>query len=258
MKSIVARYAQRIVLILAIASVVAVPAMAKRGNRKLDSGHSTARILLGSNVINIGVARVGGNLELDAARPSNSVFDLSIDPAGGKLVTFKSRRVTISADGKLEVSGDLTLSREVRQAILNPAEDYSGPVYGEPTMQIVTHEVTFAFPLNDQAEESEITGEARMFGENFPELFAALSETNWQPVVQDKACEMPQASEDYAGAICTGKVVESKRSAAVTNIGDDYQGYESAAPQGNLMTIVLNLRLTREISEHMMTARKLR
>ena len=69
---------------------------------------------------------------------------------------------------------------------------------------------------------------------------------------------MPQASEDYTGAICIGKVVESNRSAAATNIGEDYHGYESAAPEGNLMTIVLNLRLTPEIPEHMMTARKLR
>jgi hypothetical protein len=164
----------------------------------------------------------------------------------------------MSPDGNLEVSGDLTLSRVVRQVLLNPRDDYSGPVYGEPTMQTVTHEVTFTFPLNNQAKQSEITGEARMFGENFPELFAALSETNWHPVVQDKACELPPAGEDYAGAVCTGKVVETNRSAAVTNIGEDYHGYESAAPEGNLMTIVLNLRLTPEIPEQLMAARKLR
>jgi len=233
MKSIVAPNAQRIVLILAIASIAAVPAIASEGNWKLDAEHSTARILLGANAFSIGVAHVGGNVELDAAEPTNSGLDLSIDPAGGKLITFKSRRATMNRDGKLEVSGDLTLSRVVRQVILNPAEDYSGPVYGEPMTQIVTHEVTFVFPMSYQAKQAEITGEAKMFGEDFPELFAAVTDTNWQPVIQDKACELPPAGEDYAGAVCTGTVVEPNRSAAVASIGEDYHGFEPAArPRG--------------------------
>jgi hypothetical protein len=147
MKSIVAPNAQRIVLILAIATIAAVPAMAKESNWKLDANHSTARIVLGANAVNVGVAHVSGKVELDAAEPTNSVFDLSIDPAEGKLITFKSRRAAMNPDGKLEVSGDLTLSRVVRQVILNPAEDYSGPVYGEPTQQTVTRKITFVVPI---------------------------------------------------------------------------------------------------------------
>jgi polyisoprenoid-binding protein YceI len=258
MKNIVAPNAQRIVLMLAITAIAAVPAIAKEGNWKLDADHSTARILLGANAFNIGVARVGGNVELDAAAPANSVLDLSIDPAQGKLITFKSRRATMSADGKLEVSGDLTLSRVVRQVFLNPAEDYSGPVYGEPMTQTVTREVTFVFPMSGQVKQAEITGEAKMFGEDFPELFAAVKDTNWQLVIQDKACEVPPAGEAYAGAVCTGTVVAPNRSATVTSSGEDYHGFESAAPEGNLMTIVLKLRLTRENPEQAMTARNLR
>ena len=209
-------------------------------------------------MFNIGIAGVGGDVELDAAKPTNLVLNLSIDPAGGKLITFRSRRATVSPDGKLEVAGDLTLSRVVRQVRLNPAEDYSGPVYGEPTMRIVTHEVTFVFPMSEQAKQAEITGEAKMFGEDFPELFAAVTDTNWQPVIQDKACELPPAGEDYAGAVCTGTVVEPNRSAAVASIGEDYHGFEPAAPEGNLMTIVLKLRLTRKYPEQASAGSKLR
>lgn len=229
---------QRIVLILAIATVVAVPAVAKEGNWKLDADHSTARILLGANAFNIGVARVSGNVELDAAKPTNSVLDLSIDPAGGKLITFKSRHATVSRDGKLVVSGDLTLSRVVREVILNTAEDYYGPLYGEPIMQTVTREVTFVLPMSDRGEQAETTAEANIFRENFPELFAAVADANWQPVIQDKACEMPLAGEDYAGALCAGTVVEPDR-------GEGYPG----APEGNLVTIVLKLHLIRENPE---------
>ena len=96
MKSIVALTTQRIVLLFAIATVVAIPAVAKEGNWKLDADYSTAQILLGVNAFNIGVARVGGTVQPDATQPTNSVLDLSVDQAGGKLITFKSQHSTIN------------------------------------------------------------------------------------------------------------------------------------------------------------------
>jgi hypothetical protein len=255
MKSIVALTTQRIVLILAIATVAALPAMAREGNWKLDADHSTARILLGANALNVGVAHVSGEVELDAAKPTNSILDFSIDPAGGKLITFKSRRAAIGLDGKLQIRGDLTLSRVLRPVTLTPGEDYSGPVYGEPTLETVTHEVTFVLPMGDQAEQAEITAQAKMFGEDFPELFTAITDTNWQPVIQDKACELPPAGEDYAGSQCTGTVVAPNRSAAAASIGEDYHGFESAAPEGSVMTIAVKLHLTREYSEQAMSGK---
>jgi len=258
MKSIVAPNAQRIVLILAIAILAAVPAIAKEGSWKLDADHSTARILLGTNAFNIGVARVSGNVELNAAEPTNSVLDLSIDPSGSKLITFKSRRATIGRDGRLEVSGDLTVSRTVREINLNPAEDYYGAALGQPTTQTVTREVTFVLPMSGGGNPAEVTAEANIFRESFPELFAAVTEANWQPVIQDETCEMPQAGENYAGAVCSGTVVEPDRSAAFANIGEDYHGFESGAPDGSLVRIVLKLRLAREIPEQAMTAKNLR
>jgi hypothetical protein len=258
MKSIVALTTQRIVLILAIATVVAVPAVAKEGNWKLDADHSTAQILVGTNAFNIGVAHVDGTVELDATQPTDSVLDLSIDQAGGKLITFRSQRATMNRDGKLQVSGYLTLRRVVREVYLNAGEDYHGPVYGEPAIETVTRQVMFVLPMEDRGEKSEIAAEANIFRENFPELFAAVNDLNWQPVIQDKACEMPRAGEDYAGALCTGTVVESDRSLAFASGGEDYHGFEASAPTGNLVIIVLNLHLTRENPERAMAAGNLR
>jgi len=258
MKSIVAPNVQRIVLILAIATLAAVPAIAKEGSWKLDADHSTARILLGANAFNIGVARVGGNVDLNAAEPTKAVLDLSVESAGSKLITFKSRRATIGRDGRLEVSGDLTVSRTVREINLNPAEDYYGPADGKPITQTVTREVTFVLPMSDGGNQAEVTAEASIFPESFPELFAAVTDANWQLVIQDKTCEMPQSGEDYAGALCSGTVVEPDRSSASANIGEDYHGFESGAPDGSLVRIVLKLRLTREIPEQAMTAKNLR
>ena len=252
MKSRVTLTTRRIALIFAIATLAAVPAVASEGNWKLDADHSTARILLGENAVNIGIARVGGNVELDAANPGNSVLDLNIDPAGGKLITFKSRRATMNRDGKLEVRGDLALRRIVREVILNPGEDYYGPVYGETIVQTVTRQVTFVLPVRDRREKTELTAEARIYRENFPELFAAVHDVNWQPVVLDKACEMPPPSEGYAGASCTGTVVEPDRGPAFAQVGEDYHGFETARPKGNLLTIDLKLHLTGGYREHVM------
>ena len=257
MKSIVAPNVQRIVLILAIATLAAVPAIAKEGSWKLDADHSTARILLGTNAFNIGVARVGGNVELNAAEPTNSVLDLSIDPAGSKLITFKSRRATIGRDGRLEVSGDLTLSRVVRRINLDPAEDYYGPADGQPITQTVTREVTLVLPMSGGGNQADVTAEASIFPESFPELFAAVTDANWQPVIQDKTCELPQAGEGYAGAVCSGTVVAPDRSASFASIGEDYHGFESGAPDASLVRIVLKLRLTRENPEQAITAKNL-
>jgi hypothetical protein len=109
--------------------------------------------------------------------------------------------------------------------------------------------------MDDRGDKAEITAEAKIFREDFPDLFAEVNDSNWQPVIQDKACEMPQAGEDYAGALCAGRVVEPERSVGFASIGEDYHGFESAALQGNLVTIVLKLHLTREYRELAMSGK---
>jgi len=102
-------------------------------------------------------------------------------------------------------------------------------------------------PLADNAERTgEITGEGILWVENFPELFAAVRQAAWQPVIQDEACEMPQAGEDYRGAECTGTLIAPAYQVAAIRIGEDYRGDESAAPSGNQMKLILRLQLSRQ------------
>jgi len=60
------------------------------------------------------------------------VFAIAMIIAVLAIATFKSRRPTISRDGKLEVSGDLTLSRVVREVVLN-----AGSSLGEAANAVV-------------------------------------------------------------------------------------------------------------------------
>ncbi len=197
--------------------------------------------------VNLGVARVSGTLELDPTDAAKSALDFSIASAGGKLMSFKSKRASVRADGKLEVTGHLTVIRITRDVRLTPGEDYYGAVYNEPVPQKVTREVTLVLPgVNAVGQKAEITAEANISRENFPELFAAISDPNW-PVVAEKSCHMPTVGEDYAGAACTGTtLVEPVCSAAALGIGEDYHGLQCAAPAGNQMTILLQLHPTRE------------
>ena len=96
--------------------------------------------------VNLGVARVSGTLELDPTDAAKSALDFSIASAGGKLMSFKSKRASVRADGKLEVTGHLTVIRITRDVRLTPGEDYYGAVYNEPVPQKVTREVTLVLP----------------------------------------------------------------------------------------------------------------
>ena len=116
----------------------------------------------------------------------------------------------------------MTLARAERDATYTPAEDYSGPVYGEPVVRTVTREVTFVLPPADNGErKAEITAEAILGVENFPELFAAVRQASWQPVVHDEACEMPQTGEDYRGAVCTGTALAPVPAVTAIRIGEE-------------------------------------
>ena len=92
-------------------------------------------------------------------------------------------------------------------------------------------------------QKGEITAEATLGIENFPELFAAVHQAAWKPLVQDKACEIPQAGEDYRGAECSGTLIALAYQLAALNPGEDYRGDESPAPAGNAMKVVLHLQL---------------
>src|SRR5216684_1739406 len=161
------------ILSIVMLGVISPLAFADGGTWSLDSTTSSARFVQGSTAdpdsVNTGVARVTGEVKLDTNDLGNSVFDLSIYPADEQwghapspeatlpagyvpdatdhtLLTFRSKRVLRMGDGKLEVIGDLTLTRVERSVTLTPSEAYTGPVYGDPVIHTETREISFLFP----------------------------------------------------------------------------------------------------------------
>lgn len=249
MKNLLAPAMRKTLVILGIASLAALPVLAQEGKWKVDAEHSTASIFLGRNVDlqNVGIARVGGIAEFNSADPAKSALDISAELPEGQSMTFQSKRIDVLDDGKLQVSGEMTLAEAERDAMINPAEDYSGPVYGEFRVRSVTRSVSFVMPMVDNAgAKAELTAEVVLGAENFPELLAAVRQAAWQPVIQDEVCDMAQAGEDYSGAVCTGKLIAPAYKLAAIRTGEDYRGDESPAPSGNLMKIVLRLQLSRQ------------
>jgi polyisoprenoid-binding protein YceI len=257
-----------------VMSLLPVPALAANSVWQLDAAHSAARLFLGSDTnpesFNVGVARVSGKMVVDPYDPASSAVDLVIYPSGegpvgpdGKLTTggfpgapysqiaFKSTRTVTTDGGALEVTGDLTLTRVERSSIsATPGEDYSGPIYGDPVVHTVSHEVTFVFPAVDllavngkETAKTNLFASTRIGHENFPELLSAIWDTNWPLVVADENCQAPSnVGEDYAGSSCTGVSVPVISHAAVlSQVGEDYHGFEAAPPAGSQVTIEFDL-----------------
>jgi len=281
-------------LTVVILAVTSPTAFADGGSWFLDSTTSDARFFQGSatnpNSVNTGVARVTGEVKLDENNLNNSVFDLSIypadenwghalsaegalpsgyvpDPTDHTLLTFKSERILKTSDGKLEVIGNLTLTRVERSVTLTPSEAYAGPVYGDPVIHTENREVMFFFPRSIATPRSEglspatfktqsrleVSGSAGIGRENFPELLSAISDTNWPSVEQNEHCTMPSTiGDDYSGAQCTGTVIAATNRdncQIPASIGDDYSGPLCSPPAGDQTTIVLNLKLLQAGSE---------
>jgi polyisoprenoid-binding protein YceI len=262
----------------------------------LDPSRSSARLFQGSRAtsdsVNTGVARVTGKVKLDANDLDNSVVDLSIHPAGEKwghalsfdgvlptgyvpdttdqtLLTFKSMRILRTGNGRLEVIGDLTLTRVERTVTATPTEAYAGPVYGDPVIHNVTREITFVFPSESAAPLSgpltpaaqqtrrvlELVGAARVDREEFPELLNAIQDTNWPSVVQNEHCEAAYegGGEGYGGSACTGTLIAATQAGNCENAyeggGEGYGGPVCTPPAGNLTTIVLDLKFLRKVPE---------
>src|SRR5271166_5071635 len=128
------------------------------GSWNIDAKRSSAQLItdgttdFGKQKINftLGFGRVNGTLNYNDADPSSSKLDLHIYPANsdapilgedGKLkaqwvanvanhtlICFHSKKIVRGADGKLQVMGDLVLTRVDRNVDIEPTEAYSGPV----------------------------------------------------------------------------------------------------------------------------------
>ena len=253
----------------------------------LDDSTSNARLFQGaratSDLLNPGLARVTGKVKLDANDLEASFFDLSIYPADDywghalspegalptiyvpdapdqTLLTFKSTRILTTGNGRLEVVGDLTLTRVDRDVTASPTEAYSGAVYGDLVIHNETREITFVFPSVSAEHLSgsltpamlqkrgvlEIVGSARVDHGESPELLSAIKETNWPAVVQNKDCHMTsKVGKNYSRAPCTGTVdaaTRDNRSDVLVSAGEDYCGPQCTPGTGNQTTIVLDLK----------------
>ena len=252
----------------------------------LDSGRSNARLFQGSransDAVNPDVARVTGKVKLDANDLDASFFELSFYPAdedwGHALssertlppgfvpdstdqtqLTFKSTRILRIGNGQLAVIGNLTLTRLKRTVRATAAEDYAGPVYGDPVIHNETREITFLFPSASAAHVSrpstpamlqkravlEIVGSARVDDDEFPELLSAIKEPDWPAVVRNKDCPMASTvGESDSGALCTGTLVEANRDDnfdVPDSAGEDYSGAQCTPATSTQTTIVLDL-----------------
>jgi polyisoprenoid-binding protein YceI len=251
----------------------------------LDTDTSYVRLFQGSKanpaLLNTGVARVTGKVELDANDLDRSILDLNIypgdedwehalnpegsiltgyipDASDQTLLTFKSKHILRTENDKLEVIGDLLLSRVERTVTATPSEGYAGPEYGDPVIHTDMREVTFFFPsvkavslslpLTPAAVQSgplELVGSARIRREDFPGLAAAIKDTNWPSVTRNKACFTPSTGgEDYSGTLCTGTVIAATHDDTChpAALGEDYRGVLCTPTTGNQTTIVLDLK----------------
>jgi hypothetical protein len=188
-----------------------------------------------------------------------------LDATDQTLLTFKSTRILRTGNGRLEVIGDLTLTRAERTVTATATEAYAGPVYGDPVIHNVTREITFLFPGLNSASFSEsltpaarqtrgvleVVAAARVDREEFPELLSAIKETNWPPVVQNKDCHMPSTvGEAYSGAVCTGTLIAGTDDFNChASVAEDYSGPQCTPGTGNQTTIVLDLKFLHKVRE---------
>jgi polyisoprenoid-binding protein YceI len=249
------------------------------GSFQIDSGHSDAQFVSDGTtdfgktkiMFTVGFARVAGVVKLNGTDSADSSFDFStysalskappmnedgkvnpqwiVTPANHTLVCFHSKGVKQIADGRLETTGNLVLTRVDRNVDATPSEAYAGPVYGPPMIHRVTREATFIFdaPAPGRGSAFHTSGSTKVIGEDFPQLVKAVIGTYWPPVVQDENCQVPNPSEAYNGAQCTGTFLESAslpeppHAANAEDIGTP-QNFNSVV--GQRLTILVHMRLT--------------
>jgi polyisoprenoid-binding protein YceI len=249
------------------------------GSWLVDTRHSDARLVTDGTTdygktkidITLGFARVSGTLKIDDGDPAQSRVDLHIYPAmsmvesieeDGKfrsrwlanranntILCFHSKKVARTADGRLQTTGELSVTRVDRNVELTPSEAYYGPVYGPPIIHRDVRQATLVFdvPADAKAGGLEASASTKVFREDFPQLVKTVLNTHWPPVVQDENCTLPSPSEAYSGAKCSGTFLQgpSLPEDPGTHIGEDYPGTQNFNAQvGQRLNILVHMRLT--------------
>ncbi len=244
-------------LLLVLTVSFSIPAHAQETWR-LDSQLSIARLSLGSgtNALEIGLARVNGEVVFHSNDPLDLSISLEITPGDDRgaehaKMSFTSKRSVITSDGKLIVTGDLSVTRFERSVTAEPSEAYAGPEYGDPVAHTHTRQVSLAF---DDARGflahhgmTPLAATTSVIREDFPQLLDALTLDDWPTVlVNDEKCEAPPTvGEDFSGLKCSGTEIAAVSNTGVpTGVGEGYSGFQPAVtPDHNHATMTLNLRL---------------
>ena len=252
----------RLAMSAAAASLLALPAFAQSAEWKVDSDHSSARIVAksqsrdGDSSIALGAAAASGILRMSNSNPANSTFEFELYPSGaGSHLMFRSEKAALTADGKLKLSGTLTVSRVVREMRLEGNEGYSGPVETGRVVSQSSREESIIVPIPAAArgmrrgQQADVSASLTISDEDFPELVNEILAANWPAKAQDQSCEASAgSSEDYAGTLCTGSGVDSRSiTRTATSFGEDYPGasVDSVQP-GKIVTLALHLRLAQQ------------
>jgi polyisoprenoid-binding protein YceI len=276
-------------VVLAILAVAipgrSTPPVFVSGAWMIDGHHSDAQYVADGTtdfgktkmVFTIGYAKVAGLVKLDNADSSKSSFDFTTYPASSEappmnedgmvkpqwlgmqanhtLVCFHSKGVEQKADGRLQTTGNLVMTRVDRNVELTPNEAYAGPEYGPAIIHRITRQATFVFDApaetasGSNAKGLQTSGSTNIVREDFPQLLKAVLGTYYPPVFQNEHCQVPAANEGYSGAECTGTFLapqplpQPPRSAG----GEDYPGPANFnAVVGSHLTILVHMRLTPE------------
>ena len=220
------------------ASLLALPAFSQSNNWKLDGDRSSAQILF-------------------VADPQGSANSMAGDTQSAR-VRFRPESVSLTADGKLKLSGALTVTHDIPAVEMDANEAYSGPVeLGHKSVE-TTREVSIILPgpaadSHDAQGRAfiDVTTELKVNAAEFPELAEEMSSER-SVAAQDQNCGAPVApSEGYAGTLCTGSASESRPITRIAgSFGEDYPGAvaESAQP-ANIVTLALHLHLAPQGAE---------
>lgn len=259
----------QLAVLLGFAAFAAPAICAQTVKWRMDAGHSVARIFLAQSGdpdpgLNVAVAMVAGTMDLDCADASRLSIKLTIFPADqaqallnpdGSLradayaalsrytiMTFQSKPAVRDPSGKLQLTGNITVTYVEREAPGDWNVGYSGAVVIPPVTKSFTREVSFTFEKS--ASEIaygrkvgwiEMTGFGKIPLEENPRLRDWLWSSVWPMVVEDRNCYMPNYSvsmRDYQGAVCTGNVVPTKPpKEAPHSFGVDYSGARLEAPE---------------------------
>src|ERR1700752_4982563 len=179
----------RIVNLLLLAATTVPIAAHAQDSWQIDAKHSVATLSLGSgaNQLQIGLARVSGEVVFESGDPGDPIVTLKIvgntRAADYASMSFSSKRSVIRADGKLTVTGDLSVTRVERSVTMEPNEAYAGPQYGDPVARTTTRLVTLIFSdppqVVSQTGAMHFSGRSTVIREDFPDLLDAIALDDW-------------------------------------------------------------------------------